>query len=509
MSSGTKKKTVYMTMDLQEERHDQPWTSYHIETSKRLDAILNRLKESGLYENAAIEHLPRRKATKEELELVHTPRYVQAIENSSRYTTHSQMEEFCTYYEDIFVCEHTWNRACLAAATAIDLVGRVADSGSDGIAFVRPPGHHASPDAGCGFCIFNNVALAASHVAARGKRVMIVDYDVHAANGTQECVERIGGGTVKLASIHRYEHGRFWPNISQSGIYHDDKNTMNLPLNAIDLTDADYLALFTQCILPAIHAHRPDVIIVSSGFDASLGDPEGCMKVTPAGFATMVRKLQETGVPVAAILEGGYFLDALAADSEWVVRTLLGETIPRVEVQKIDVSVVDTIARIHAKYEKTSSFYAKILELRRLLELPVFVESGEMSDYEGERLAKYPYDTRGIYVPFSAGIELAFKTELENILESYKNATTAPQIPFEIVDDVADDFLGVRDGKLVIGGGKAAKLFAQLVFLAPIDPLFVTETIGTDPVDFNAVTLDKTLKELKNIPIFKILPLLQ
>uniref|UniRef100_A0A1I7TSG7 Hist_deacetyl domain-containing protein n=1 Tax=Caenorhabditis tropicalis TaxID=1561998 RepID=A0A1I7TSG7_9PELO len=508
----TSERPVFLIMDKQEEKHDQPWTSYHIETSKRLDVIDERLQKSGLYNDPRIKHLPRREATEKEILSVHTKRYLNDVKATETMTPEEQ-EEFCTKYEDIFVNSATWKRAKLAAGSAIDLAISVSEKKSTGIAFIRPPGHHAMPDEGCGFCIFNNIAIAAKEVIRVGlaKKVMIVDYDVHAANGTQECIEG-EEENVKLISIHRYENGTFWPNMPQTGIYHNYKNTMNLPLNTIGLSDSDYYALFTHIIIPSIHDFKPDLILVSSGFDASLGDPEGYMNVTPAGFATMIRLLMNTGVPVAAILEGGYFLDALAADSEWVLRALLQETLPSIKIEPLNLSIVDTIARVISKYEKTSLFFRKLQELRKLFGQNIERSTEDVTDYRGERIVHPPYETRGIYTPFSEEKIDSFRKQLETELKSYETIEKVSDNDQYIIKDesIGSNHLSLRNGKLLIGTGKPVNRFVDLLFISVLNPPSLLESSNDlEDIDFSLITFGEELKNLRDIPTFQHFPIFQ
>ncbi|CAA21669.2 Histone deacetylase domain-containing protein [Caenorhabditis elegans] len=512
-------KKVFVIFDHQEQRHDQPWPSYHIEVPRRLDAILERLNTTKLLTDPRIEHIPRREAEESEILAVHTKRYVDDVKSTETMTV-EQQESFCTKYEDIYVNSATWHRAKLAAGASIDLMTSVMAAKRPGIAFIRPPGHHAMPDEGCGFCIFNNVAIAAKAAIQNGQKVLIVDYDVHAGNGTQECVEQMGEGNVQLISIHRYENGHFWPNMPQTGIYHNYKNTINLPLNTIGLTDADYHALFTHIILPTIHAFQPDLLLVSSGFDASIGDPEGSMQVTPAGFATMIRMLIDTGIPVAALLEGGYFLDALAADSEWVLRALLGEEIPRIRVEKIHSAIADTIGRVVKRYEGSCPFFKKVQELRGILGCRVAEEDQqeEATDYTGERTVHPPYETRGIYTPFTEQKVAEFKDQLESILASY---TTPPDFSAETEafhsaiaphsSEINDFYFGVHEDKILLGTSPAVRLFFELLFTAPYDPKHTIKLYGkVKPEDFGKIELDsRSLGEMKNISIFNNLPIFQ
>ncbi|CAI5442312.1 unnamed protein product [Caenorhabditis angaria] len=405
---------VFLIMDRTMKEHECPWPTYHIEVPNRLEVIINRFEKTNLSSDPLIKNIETRLASKDEIEIVHTQRYIEDIEKSQELTV-EQQEELCTKYEDIYLNKQSWKCARMAAAASIDLVTKVVENKENGLALVRPPGHHAMPDKGCGFCIFNNVAIAAKHARKNGcERVLIVDFDVHAGQGTQECIE--DDENIKLISIHRYELGEFWPNLEQSGLFHKFKNTLNVPLNGVGFTDSDYVKIFICLVLPIISDWKPDLIIVSCGFDAALGDPEGYMNLTPAGYATLIKMLINTNIPLAAILEGGYFLDSIASDAEWVLRTLLNQNVPKIIIDTKETreplrKVIKIVLETH---QNEFSSFKDILNL-----LKIKADTYD-DDYFGERNVCEPYETRGLYIPFTEEKVEKFRRELEEIVKNYE-----------------------------------------------------------------------------------------
>lgn len=205
--------------------------------------------------------------------------------------------------------------ARLAAGAAIAAVER-ALAGATGVAFVRPPGHHAERDRAMGFCLYNNVAVAAARALGSGAdRVAVVDYDVHHGNGTQWMF--FDDPRVLYVSLHQYP---FYPGTGAAGDVGRDGGagfTVNVPLEA-GAGDADYGLAFDAAVAPILEAYAPDLLLVSAGYDAHDRDPLGGMHVSTAGYARMdgvLRGVAERccGGRLAVVTEGGYDLDALEA----------------------------------------------------------------------------------------------------------------------------------------------------------------------------------------------------
>ncbi|XP_012278697.1 histone deacetylase 6 isoform X2 [Orussus abietinus] len=327
------RKATGLVFDLSMDEHRCLWDEGYPECPERFTRVLERCKELGLVERC--KRIESRHATDDELLLKHTRTQIDFLKATEKCNDVEKLEKLSSKYDAIYIHPSTYATALLATGSTINLLENICKGEvQNGMAIIRPPGHHAMKAEYCGYCFFNNVAVGTQKIlnSNLAKKILIVDWDVHHGQATQQMF--YDDPRVVYFSIHRYEYGKFWPNLRESDFHYVGEEmgkgyNFNVPLNKTGMTNGDYFAIFHQVLLPMAYQFQPDLIIISAGYDAALGCPEGEMEVTPACYAHLLTSLLSLASGrVAVILEGGYCLKSLAEGAALTLRALLGDPCP-------------------------------------------------------------------------------------------------------------------------------------------------------------------------------------
>ncbi len=297
-------------------KHDDP---SHVENQRRLDAIDAALEQSGLlvsHPQPAFEA-----ATFDQLARVHEPHYIDALARAAQ-------QGGGWIDSDTYMGPRSFDVAALASGAAIAAVdGALNGTAKQGFVLARPPGHHARPSIGMGFCLFDTIAVGAAHALASGlQRVAIVDWDVHHGNGTQEIFW--SSPDVFFTSIHQWPLYPGTGAANETGIDAGSGLTLNVPLSA-GAGNERYLEVLDEIILPKLRAFAPELVLVSAGYDCHRDDPLGGMRLDEDGFAAMTGRLTDLAQAsadgrIVLVLEGGYDPPALARSVVRTIETLDG-----------------------------------------------------------------------------------------------------------------------------------------------------------------------------------------
>jgi acetoin utilization deacetylase AcuC-like enzyme len=322
----------------------------HPERPARLAAVVDAISRARL---SGAEWTAPRPAALEALTRIHHPEYVSRLKDLDGSSAQLDL--------DTGMGPDSQRAAWLAAGAALDAVDAVMSGASlRAFALVRPPGHHAEASRGMGFCLLNNIAIAAAHaVAAHGcKRVLLVDWDVHHGNGTQHAFAT--RDDILFFSTHRYP---FYPGtgaLEEVGRGAGAGFTVNVPM-PWGLGDREYGAVFEEVLLPLADAYRPELVLVSAGFDAHRDDPLGDQRVTEDGFAALcgvVRDLADRHCRgrLVLLLEGGYDLGGLSRSARACAEVLCGAEPPPLRPGAAETR--DLVRRVRAVQSRFWSVFA-------------------------------------------------------------------------------------------------------------------------------------------------------
>jgi acetoin utilization deacetylase AcuC-like enzyme len=326
----------------------------HPESPERLRAIYHMLEEEEM-RGPWVEEVKPRPATREELETIHSPAYIDLVASTAG-------KPYFRLDMDTSTCAKSYEAALLAAGGLLELIKAVMEGTLDnGFALVRPPGHHAERDKAMGFCIFNNVAIGAQYALQHFslQRILIVDWDVHHGNGTQHSFYE--DPQVLYFSIHRY--GFFYPGTgaaTEVGRGRGEGFNVNVPLST-GCGDAEYGNLFEAILKPIALEYQPELILVSAGFDIHYDDPLGGMEVTERGFSRLTQILMGIAQATARsrlvmTLEGGYDILGESRSVKGVLKEL---------VQASPVDKKELLEREKVNYSRIERLVLQLKEIQR------------------------------------------------------------------------------------------------------------------------------------------------
>jgi len=301
-------------------------TDGHPERKERLTTTLKKIEASGL----DLEFITPRPATLEEVRAIHSSGYIDQVRAIS--------ERGGGYLDlDTVVSRGSYEAALMSSGGVITGIDCVINDLDNAFALARPPGHHALPNRGMGFCLFNNVAIGAKYAQKQGlEKVLIVDWDVHHGNGTSAIF--YDDRSVMYFSVHQFPHYPGTGRVKELGMDGAEGFTVNVPL-PWGTGNSGYFAVFEEILKPVAMEFDPDIVLVSAGQDPHQADPLGGMNLTTEAFGSMAAAVKEIADTccegrLVAALEGGYNLDSLSDSIVAILRAFKGEAQAPIEAEE-------------------------------------------------------------------------------------------------------------------------------------------------------------------------------
>ncbi|KAH0688307.1 hypothetical protein KY284_018860 [Solanum tuberosum] len=413
---SSERRRVGLIYDERMKKHFDPILKDHPESPDRIYEIWNKLQHSGIAQRCTV--MGGKEAKDEHISLVHDRKHIDFIKSIS-----SKQEKFwkemTKKYNSVYFNQGSSEAAYISAGCVIEVAEKVAEGELDSaFAIVRPPGHHAEPNQPMGFCLFNNVAIATQYLLDKRadlgiKKILIVDWDVHHGNGTQKMFWK--DPRVLFFSVHRHDFGTYYPcdeagSHKMTGEGPGKGYNINVPWEHGGCGDADYLAVWDHVLIPVAKEFCPDIVLISAGFDAAIGDPLGGCCVSPHGYAVMLNKLLEfAGGKIVMALEGGYNKVSIANSVQACIEVLLQQKpiIGSSEAYPFE----STWRVIRAVREKLSSFWQSFSE-----RLPVKVTSMS-SPY----IQVVSSDSEDEYNTFSNRVAQDLEKDIENVIQPFSD----------------------------------------------------------------------------------------
>ncbi|VDI82210.1 histone deacetylase 6 [Mytilus galloprovincialis] len=358
------------------------------ECPERLQHLCKTLKNKGIWDRCLI--TPGRKATDDELSLAHSPDFIRQLKKIET-MEEDALIKYQSSFKSVYFCQDSFKAASWSVGTLLSVVDDVLTGQSQsGVALIRPPGHHAEANTTMGFCMFNNVGIAAKYAQQKHNvnRIVIIDWDIHHGNALQTLF--YDDTSVLYISLHRFDKGSFYPYGGEG--YHKcvggnsaQGYNVNIAWNDEPKGDADYVAAFQNVILPLCYEFSPDLVLVAAGFDGAKGDNLGNYRLSPELFGHMTSMLKGLahGKLILA-LEGGYNLDMTSESMAYCISTLLGDPLPSlssmIPSQSAVTSICDTID-IQSEFWKSLQ-YRVDLPTEKQLEIIKEQKENSMREFE-------------------------------------------------------------------------------------------------------------------------------